>query len=180
MQATFVAGFLFKIIMQLKAGTILISAPSLTDPHFEKAVILLVEYNEQGALGFVINKIFPKVFNELVEFKEAPAFPLLDGGPVENESLYFIHSRPADIDGGVQVKDDLYYGGNFTKAVELMKQHRISTNELKLLIGYCGWDAGELDAEIAEGSWLVTPADIRIIFTQPANDMWNQLYQAFH
>ncbi|HEY9260582.1 YqgE/AlgH family protein [Chitinophaga sp.] len=127
----------------------------LDDSFFEQAILVIAECNEKGAMGFVINKVFPRRFNELEEFKHSIPFPLYEGGPVDQEHLYFVHRRPDLIGGGVLVADDLYLGGDFKAAVTQLNNKTISVDDIRLFIGYCGWDAQELEAEIAEGSWEV-------------------------
>src|ERR1700744_4588376 len=101
----------------ITAGTVLISTPSLDDSFFEKTVVFITEHNAKGAMGFVVNKSFPRTLNELIEFKDSVAFPLADGGPVEREHLYFLHQRPDLVEGGIAIAGSTYLGGNFTQAV---------------------------------------------------------------
>lgn len=152
--------------MHLSPGTILTSSPSLDDPNFQQSIIFITEYNEKGAMGFVVNKIFERALNELVEFSSSPAFPLYDGGPVDQEHLYFIHRRNDLIPGGTFIIDNVYLGGDFKKAIEHINNATLSSSHVKICIGYCGWDANELEAEIAEGSWIVTDASSEIVFSK--------------
>ncbi|GAB3426643.1 YqgE/AlgH family protein [Niabella aquatica] len=146
------------------SGKILVSAPSMEDAVFQESVILIVEHNKDGALGFVINKIFDKALNELVEFSSSPAFPLSEGGPVDKDHLYFIHKRADLIPGGVRVTEHIYYGGDFKKAVAHINSKTLTTSDIKIFIGYCGWDKGELEAEIEERSWMVSDCNEDSIF----------------
>ncbi len=141
--------------MNLKPGLFIKSTALLADSYFADAVILLAEYNEQGALGFVINRSFERSLNHLEEFKEALPFPIYEGGPVDQEHLYFLHQRPDLIQEGVAVDNGMYMGGNFKQTVEAINKRIITTADLKLFVGYCGWNTGELEAEIQEGSWTV-------------------------
>ena len=152
--------------MNIFPGTILLSSSSMDDPNFNKVTVFITEYNDQGAMGFVVNTIFERALNELVEFSSSPAFPLFDGGPVDKEHLYFIHRRNDLIPEGVLITDDIYFGGNFKKVVELINSESLSTADIKIFIGYCGWDADELETEIAEGSWIVTDCESEIIFSK--------------
>lgn len=138
----------------LHAGCFLKSTDLLNDTLFEQALIFIVEYNSGGAIGYVMNKKFSRRLNELIEFAHAPAFPLFEGGPVDPEHLFFVHCRPDLVKEGVRV-NDVYHGGNFKQAVLAISEGILSTSEIKIFIGYCGWDAGELEAEIEEGSWSV-------------------------
>ena len=139
----------------MKAGTFLKSTDLLDDTFFGQAVIFIAEHNEKGAMGFVVNRQFPRKLNELVEFMHAGPFPLYEGGPVDQEHLYFLHRRPDLIEGGAPVTDGIYLGGNFGGAVQLIEKKALQECDIRIFIGYCGWDNGELEAEVAEGSWEV-------------------------
>jgi putative transcriptional regulator len=138
----------------MTAGTIITSTSLLNDTIFENATILITEHNEKGAMGFVINKLYDRKLNELEEFKHSMSFPLNDGGPVDREHLFFIHQRPDLIKEGTLVHNNIYLGGDFKAAVRLINNHTLTTKDIKIFIGYCGWDANELEEEIEEGSWL--------------------------
>lgn len=141
------------IDMKPQTGMLLKATAALNDTNFENAVILITEYNEKGAVGFVVNKLFSRQLNELEEFKHSPAFPLYEGGPVDTEHLFFIHQRPDIIQEGKAIGDDVYYGGNFKQAITAINNKSLTVSGIKIFIGYCGWNAGELEAEMAEGSW---------------------------
>lgn len=160
--------------MTIQPGTIIISAPALQDPNFEKAVIVITEYNEKGALGFVVNKPFPRKLNELVEFSNAAPFALFAGGPVDTENLFVLHRRADLVTGNKYLFSNIYMGGDFQQIVQCINKGTITGNDIKLFIGYCGWDAGELEAELEEGSWIVTTMNEQIIFSNDDN-CWEKL-----
>ncbi|TWF41733.1 putative transcriptional regulator [Chitinophaga polysaccharea] len=139
----------------MNAGMFLYSTSLLNDSFFEDTQLFITELNDKGAMGFVVNKLFPRKFNELVEFRHSIAFPLYDGGPVDREHLYFLHRRPDLIEGGIPVAGDIYMGGDFKAAVKYINNKSIATHDIRLFIGYCGWDPLELEEEIAEGSWEI-------------------------
>ena len=90
--------------MHISAGTILISSSTMDDENFRKSIVFIAEHNDKGALGFVVNKVFDRSLNELVEFSKSPAFPLYTGGPVDIEHLYFIHRRSDLITAGIRLQ----------------------------------------------------------------------------
>lgn len=157
--------------MQIAAGQILTSSATIDDPNFRGSVVLITEYNEAGAMAFVINKLFERPLNALVEFSSSPAFPLYQGGPVDTEHLFFIHRHHELIPGGTKISGDIYLGGDFAKAVSLINNKTLDGGDIKIFIGYCGWDAGELEAEIAEGSWNITEAAAGIAFNEELNSL---------
>lgn len=141
--------------MALKAGVYIKSTDALMGSFFERTTILLVEHNEKGSLGFVANKPFGKSLHELSEFSNSNPFPLMDGGPVDREHLFVLHTRPDLIAGGELMTNGLYLGGNMEQVIQAINSHAVNTQEIQIFIGYCGWDEGELAAELEEGSWVI-------------------------
>jgi putative transcriptional regulator len=137
----------------LKAGLYIKSTSALIGSFFEHTTILIVQHNEKGSIGFVTNKSFEKSVHELIEFNHVKPFPLMDGGPVDRDHLFVLHKRPDLIDGGEQVPNGLYLGGNIEQVIQAINTGGANTQEIQLFIGYCGWDEGELEAELEEGSW---------------------------
>lgn len=137
----------------LKAGISIKSTDSLIGSFFEDTTILIVEHNEAGSTGFVTNKPYGKSLHDLVEFNHSKPFPLMDGGPVDRAHLFVLHKRPDLIEGGKQLTNGLYLGGNMEQVIEAINTSSANDQEIQLFIGYCGWDIGELEAEVEEGSW---------------------------
>ena len=137
----------------LKAGISIKSTALLNGSFFEETSILIVEHDEAGTTGFVTNKPFGKSLNDLIEFNHAKPFPLMDGGPVDRAHLFVLHKRPDLIEGGKQLTNGLYLGGKMEQVIEAINNGSATQEEIQLFIGYCGWDVGELEAEMAEGSW---------------------------
>ena len=139
----------------MNTGNFLASTPLLNNTFFEDTILFIAENNEKGALGFVINKLFPRKINELVEFQNSIPFPLYEGGPVDQEHLYFIHQRPDLITGGEHIAKNIYLGGDFKTALMHINDNTITGKDIRIFIGYCGWEQQELEEEIAEGSWVL-------------------------
>lgn len=139
----------------IKAGIYIKSTEALNGGFFEHTTILIVKHNDEESLGFVTNIPFQKSLHELIEFNQSKPFPLMDGGPVNREHLFVLHKRPDLIDGGEQVTNDLYLGGNMEQVIEAINNGGANNQEIQIFIGYCGWDAQELEAEIEEGSWML-------------------------
>ena len=140
----------------LKPGLTIKSTDLLNGSFFEHTTILLVEHNEEGSIGFVTNKPLGKSLHELIEFNHSKPFPLMDGGPVDREHLFVLHKRPDLIEGGKQIPNGLYLGGNMEQVIEAINTKGANQQEIQLFIGYCGWDEGELEAELEEGSWILS------------------------
>lgn len=151
--------------MEALTGKIIISSPDINDPNFENTPLLIVEHNERGAVGFVLHMLLKKYLNELTEFMTCPPIPLFIGGPVDQENLFFLHRCPSLIEGGMPVKDGVYYGGDFKQVIKCLRDGTLAEKDICLLIGYAGWDPGQLEEEIKEGSWVIT--------NQPAFDAFD-------
>jgi putative transcriptional regulator len=139
----------------LKAGIQIKSTASLIGSFFELTTILIVEHDEAGTIGFVTNKPLEKSLHELTEFNHAKPFPLMDGGPVDRAHLFVLHKRPDLIEGGKKLTNGLYLGGNMEQVIQAINNGDANPQEIELFIGYCGWDIGELEAELEEGSWII-------------------------
>ena len=140
----------------LKAGLYIKSNADLNGSFFEHTTILIVEHDEAGSVGFVTNKPFGKSLHELIEFNHSYPFPLMDGGPVDRDHLFVLHKRPDLIDGGEQIPNGLYLGGNMEQVIQAINAGNANPQEIQLFIGYCGWDEGELETELKEGSWKIS------------------------
>ncbi len=140
----------------LKAGLYIKSNADLNGSFFEHTTILIVEHDEAGSVGFVTNKTFGKSWQELIEFNHSYPCPLMDGGPVDRDHLFVLHKRPDLIDGGEQIPNGLYLGGNMEQVIQAINTGNANPQEIQLFIGYCGWDEGELETELEEGSWIIS------------------------
>ena len=140
----------------LYAGVCIKSTATLIGSFFEDTNIHIVEHNEEGSTGFVTNRPFEKSLNDLIEFNHCKPFPLMDGGPVDRDHIYVLHKRPDLIDGGKQVSNGFYLGGNMNQVIKAINTSATNHQELQLYIGYCGWDPGELEEEVDEGSWIIS------------------------
>ncbi len=138
-----------------KKGKLLIAEPSLTgDVSFNRSVVLLAEHNSEGSVGFILNKPLNYSMNDLVEEILVP-FPVYNGGPVEQDNLYFIHKVPHLISNSVEISDGIYWGGDFETTVALINQQKITQNDIRFFLGYSGWASLQLDQELHSKSWIV-------------------------
>ncbi|RYY39983.1 MAG: YqgE/AlgH family protein [Chitinophagaceae bacterium] len=149
--------------MNLRAGVMLTSLQH-DGSIFDDALLYLVAYDESGAVGVIVNKPYGRALNELHEFRHSPSWPLYNGGPVAHEELFFLHRRPDLIADGASAGDGLQWGGRFSDAVRGINNGALTTADVKLFVGYCGWDAGDLEAEVASGAWQLSEANGNTIF----------------
>jgi putative transcriptional regulator len=159
-------------MIDLLPGTLLISDPFLKDPNFLRTVVLLCEHQFEGSFGFVLNKLFDQKINELIDGLEDVDFPVYYGGPVQVDTLHFLHRCPDLIDGGVLVTDHIYWGGNCETVIDLLHQNILQQNDIRFYIGYSGWGQGQLEDELHSKSWITSQASSKLVFHRNVNMIW--------
>jgi len=152
-------------------GKILISEPFLFDPHFKRTIILLTEHNENGTVGFILNKSAEVPINQAI-----PEFPdfkdeLYYGGPVSNDSLFFIHSIP-ELKDSQKVMDGLYWGGDYEQLKLMLDTDQVSNDQVRFFIGYSGWGIDQLASELEQKSWIVTNTTATQAMKARHKDSW--------
>ena len=166
------------------AGKILLAMPGMGDPRFHHAVIVLCAHDANGAMGLVINHALPGMaFTDLLEQLKiastievkALGAPVLSGGPVEGSRGFLLHSNDFAQKDTVRIDADL----SITGTVEALRDVVAGNGPQRFLfiLGYAGWGAGQLEAELQENAWMVVDADPEIIFNAPMDDKWQRAFQ---
>lgn len=153
-------------------GRLLVSEPFLPDPNFHRSVILIVEYDDTGTLGYVLNHKSGLKCKDLFEEFNCDETLYL-GGPVGNEYLHMIHTMP-DLDESVEIVPGLYRGGNFETVMFYFNENLILNHKFKFFSGYSGWSPGQLENEIEQKSWIVVDGNIEYAFLKDRN-LWKQI-----
>jgi putative transcriptional regulator len=163
------------------AGQLLIASPTVRDPNFDHAVILMVRHNQDGAMGIVINmpteeRPLANILEMLGE-KETNVtgkVQLFAGGPVQPEFGFVIHSSDYRGPGTVDVNDHVLMTSNS----RILRDIGNSKGPKKSLIafGYAGWAARQLDDELRRRVWFTTPADVNLIFDENREKLWDSAY----
>jgi putative transcriptional regulator len=160
------------------AGILLIADPFLKDPNFLRTVVFLCEHQQQGSFGFVLNKQIEQTLGELVTDLEGCNLPVYYGGPVQMNTIHFLHQYPDLIPEAVKVNNDIYWGGNFETVTALIKNKSIDLTKIKFFIGYSGWGDGQLTSELEEKSWLTVSASRKLVFNTVQDEIWKGSLQA--
>ena len=108
-------------------GTLLIADPFLKDPNFMRTVVFMCEHEKEGSFGFVLNKQVDQTLDELLNDFEGYSFPVYYGGPVQMDTIHFLHQYPDEIPGGVEVMKGVFWGGNFEILAMLIKNNQVDT-----------------------------------------------------
>ncbi len=155
-------------------GILLIADPFLKDPNFLRTVVLLCEHQEQGSFGLVLNKQIEQTLGELINDLEGFNYPVYYGGPVQMNTLHFLHQYPDLIPDAAKVSKDIFWGGNFESLTALIKNNEIDETRIKFFVGYSGWGDGQLSGEMEEKSWLTVSATQRLVFDTPHDEIWKE------
>ena len=157
------------------AGTLLIAEPFLKDPSFMRSVVMLCRHeDDEGTFGFVLNKLFHQTLDELIPELADFFWPVYTGGPVQMDTLHYLHQYPALLPDSQQVTKDIYWGGNFETLKALMKNGEIDAARIKFFLGYSGWEKKQLAMEMEQKSWLTVSGSRKLIFDTAFTEIWNE------
>lgn len=155
-------------------GGVLIAEPFMKDAYFQRGVVLLAEHNNDGSMGFVLNKKTNFILNDFFpELEQVEKIPVFLGGPVGSNRLFFIHTLGEKVlPGAVQLTKELYFDGNFERLLEYIVANGSPEGKIKFFLGYSGWTPGQLKNEIKENFWLAS----RNIPAEPILQADNELF----
>jgi putative transcriptional regulator len=156
-------------------GHLLVASDKLVDPNFYHAVVLMVQHDEAGALGVVLNRPLPMnvrdVLDDVVEGEVEVDGPLHQGGPCEGP-LMVVHGVEAYAD--TAVAEGLYFSTDRGKIEALLSGEN---GPMKFFANYSGWTAGQLESEVRRGDWQAAPATAQAVFHGDAH-LWTDLTRA--
>ncbi|RUO30175.1 YqgE/AlgH family protein [Aliidiomarina sanyensis] len=158
----------------------LIAMPGLDDPFFHRTVTYVCEHNEEGAMGLIINQPVGLTVASLLEQIEIQVPPskalelaqVLTGGPVATDRGFVLHTPQKGWRSSLQLGDDIM----ITTSKDILESFGSdkAPPHFILTLGYAGWEAGQLEQEIADNSWLTIPADAELMFHTPTADRWSK------
>jgi len=155
-------------------GQILLATPTLTDPHFADSVVLLCHHDEDGSMGLLINRpqhiTVGAVLDDMNLGKDAMDAPTFEGGPVEPFRGFVLHDGWHIYDSTLCITPEIHLTTSRDVLEELAKGD--GPEHFMLMLGYAGWDTGQLDEEISRNDWLVVPSSGRIVFHTPIENRW--------
>jgi putative transcriptional regulator len=167
------------------AGQLLVAAPSMGDPHFERTVILIVKHDRDGAVGIVINKLIGEtsiasVFEALGQKSDdvAGAMRVFSGGPVQPELGLVVHSVDYHRPETIAVNDRV----SMTSSLDILRDIAAKKEPAKILVafGYAGWGPDQLEREIQLRAWGLAEADLTLIFDEDRDKVWDHAWGASH
>ncbi|MCG8475222.1 MAG: YqgE/AlgH family protein [Cytophagales bacterium] len=159
-----------------RCGDLLVSEPMLPDVNFERSVVLLTDHSEKGSIGFVLNK--PTIFqlSDVVKVQLEQETSIFVGGPVEQNTLHFLHTKAFPLVDSQEVTEGVFWGADFDQALALIEQDPKLLRHVKFFVGYSGWSNGQLEQELQENSWIVyRGAKSEDIFELPSQELWKSI-----
>ncbi len=164
---------------KLTKGKLLIAEPSiLNDSSFNRSVILLSEHNDEGSIGFIINKPSQYVLGDLLPEIESD-LTIYKGGPVSEENLYFVHRVPHLIPDSIKIADGIFWGGDFDAVQELLANNNLEKDDIRFFLGYSGWSKDQLKDELETTSWIVIENQYQNIFGISDQSFWKDQLMRF-
>lgn len=163
--------------MRPAPGKFLVAARSIRDPRFRKTVILILKYDRSGAVGLVVNiptgislsSAFPKV-TELRKRRDK----IFIGGPVSVNKVFLLIRTKKAPEGSLRVFRHTYVSSSMS-VLKSMALHERKGDRFRVFAGYAGWAPGQLERELASGSWYVMDADEKLVFSKDTSLLWQEL-----
>ncbi|MBC6425452.1 MAG: YqgE/AlgH family protein [Ekhidna sp.] len=165
--------FVSKQVEKPERGDLLISEPYLPDPNFERTVIYLCKHDENDTFGLVLNKKTNVKLGDIVdEVADYPA-ELFVGGPVQQNTMHFIHRNIKLAESARLVQNEIYWGGDYDLLTQMLNARSIFNGDIRFFIGYSGWVKGQLMDEVKKNSWIILKrATQEVIFEWDNQELW--------
>jgi len=149
----------------------------MLDPNFKRGVVLLCEHEKDGSIGFILNKSLDMGVTDLIaDFPEFEA-PVYYGGPVQKDTIHYIHNVGDLLDNSTQVCPGVYWGGDFEKLKFLISSQLIEPENIRFFVGYSGWSETQLEDELELGSWVMGDMDANYLFKNKPQSLWKKALQ---
>ena len=156
----------------LHQGVLLLAEPFLDDENFQRSVIMLCQHHPvEGSFGLVLNQRSTLTIEDVLDDVYAD-LPLYIGGPVQQNTLHYIHRLGGQVDHSIPLGDGFYWSGDFDQIKALLNLGQISTSDIRLFLGYSGWSAGQLAQEVERHSWYTSEWGRHDLLTTPDEETW--------
>lgn len=155
-------------------GRLIVASPSLDDPNFERSVVLLLDHDEDGSLGVIVNRTSAVAVSDTLEgWVDLVVDPrvVFGGGPVEPTALVAIGESREAPDGWIPIVD----GVRLVSLDAEPGQLAVDVSRMRIFAGYAGWGPGQLEAEISAGAWFVVDAEPGDVFHPDPDQLWRHV-----
>ena len=163
------------LLTKPKTGSVLVAEPSIIgDVSFQRSVVLIADHSDKGSIGFILNKPLTYTLADVIP-NITQEFRIFNGGPVEQDSLYFVHKVPHLIPNSVEISSGIFWGGDFSIVSDLIATGKISPDDIKFFLGYSGWSTDQLYDEMTSNSWVIVNSDLGEMISRPTEDFWRNI-----
>ncbi|PEN08377.1 hypothetical protein CRI93_04490 [Longimonas halophila] len=162
----------------LAPGSLLIAAPIMEDPNFRRTVILLCDHTSEGSFGLVLNRPTDLHLGDVMDAYFVNDPPLAFGGPVQQETLHFLHRYAEAVPESIAVLPGVRWGGTYDTIETLVQSEAPSPQSIRFFLGYTGWAPGQLQQEVNQDGWIVTEAEPEWVFETKASMLWPRVMRA--
>jgi putative transcriptional regulator len=160
----------FKEPKEVTVGSVMVSKPFWQDDTYKRSVILLLEHDQNGSAGVIINKPSTLSIHDALPDLNI-LYPLFFGGPSEIKTVSYIHNNP-NVPEAIHVGNGMYWGGDFDEVVKMISEYKLDIRLIKFCAGFVHWAPGQLEAEIQEDKWWIDEISPGEIFATPPDDLW--------
>lgn len=145
------------------------------DENFRRTVILIAEHDDEGTIGFVLTRPVDMQIDALISAFPKFAARVGHGGPVGHDSIHFVHNLGDELRESLPIVDGLWWSGDFEQLISMVDLGKVRVDDILFFIGYSGWSPGQLDAEIKDGSWIVSNLSVKEILTEDPKELWKSI-----
>ncbi len=150
----------------------------MEDPHFKGSVVFLCDSKKEGTFGLILNKPTEMKVHDVVEDFPQSDNIIFYGGPVQPNTLHYLHRRGDLLPDSIEVAEGIFWGGDFEKLIFLLDTKQLTVDEIKFFFGYSGWDEEQLTREINANSWFIGNSNPEYLFDENPKDLWRTVLRS--
>ena len=164
--------------LQPGPGVLLVAPPMLHDPNFRRTVVLLCEHGEDGSFGLILNRPLSLQLEEVLEDFAGLDDTLCLGGPVQPNTLHYLHRLGNAVPDTTSISTGISWGGDFEVLKQRLRTEADRSEFFRFFLGYAGWSPGQLDDEIEQGGWFLTRAHEALVFHEDPDRLWRTVLRS--
>jgi len=164
-------------VKDLGVGKLLVAARDLSDPNFSESVVLLIQYDQEGAVGLIINHPTRAPISRIIQNLDTGKHgsdPIYIGGPVEMTAVLGLLRSRKKPEEATAVLNEVYLASS-KRLLEKILATGSGPSDLRLYLGYCGWAGGQLENEVRRGGWWIFDANVGVVFDPNPGSVWSRL-----
>ena len=162
---------------KIETGSLLIAEPYMLDLNFRRGVVLICNHEPDGILGFVLNKPIEMNITDLIATFPTFESEVYYGGPLQTDTIHYLHTKGDLLDNSVPVLPGIYWGGDFEQLKIAIESGEVQSSDIRFYVGFAGWDEGQLEEEQRYASWMVVPGQQQHILSKDWKTLWKTVLE---